>query len=301
MARARKTARRTAGRKREAARTARARPRSRQVAEEPGVPPSSEEKASPEHAAPTEREAADRAGSERRAVSAAPRAVVGYQRWDDLLMLHWEVAPDALRPLVPEPLELDLFGGRAFVSLTPFTMIGARLRGLPPLPLIGQFHELNLRTYVSVDGVPGLWFLSLDAASAPAAAIARATLGLPYFRARMERGTQGRAHEFRSVRLLPSRASASFAARWSVGAIVPDPPGSLSGFLAERYALYSRHGGRTLRVRVRHPRWVLHETALEHVEQDVTRAAGLAVPGPPLLSRFSRGVDVEVFAPEVLG
>lgn len=230
----------------------------------------------------------------------AGRPVVGYQRWHEILMLHWEVPPAAVRPLVARGVELDLFDGRAYVSVTPFTMRRARLRGMPPLPFIAVFHELNVRTYVRVDGVAGVWFLSLDAASTAAAAIARATLGLPYFRARMSRAAAGGAHEYRSERLPPRGAPATLSARWRVGAVVPHLAGSLDDFLAERHALYTRLAGRRVRVRVRHPPWVLHEVSLERLREDVTRAAGIEVPERPVLARFSPGTDVEVLAPEVI-
>jgi len=46
-----------------------------------------------------------------------PRATpIGFQRWHDLLFLHWDLPPDVLRPLVPPRLEVDTFEGRAFVT-----------------------------------------------------------------------------------------------------------------------------------------------------------------------------------------
>src|SRR3954465_10521356 len=100
--------------------------------------------------------------------------VIGYQRWDRLLFLHFEVQQEALRALLPPRLELDTYEGRAFVSLTPFTVDGARLRGMPMLPGISRFHELNVRTYVRRGDDRGVWFFSLAAASPAPAAIARA-------------------------------------------------------------------------------------------------------------------------------
>jgi uncharacterized protein YqjF (DUF2071 family) len=265
--------RRTAGRRREAARTARARGRR------------------------GGRDDLARAGAAR----PSDRPVVGYQRWDELLFLHWPLPPAAVRALVDPRLELDLLDGEAWISLTPFTVRGARLRVLPPLPTASTFDELNLRTYVRAGGVPGVWFFSLDAASAAAAAIARATLGLPYFRARMARSASDRVHHYRSERLAPRPGPASFEARWRVGAPAPVSPRSPDRFLSERYALYTTLAGALLRVRVRHPPWILHDASVEHLHETVTRAAGLAVSAPPALSRFSPGVDVEVLAPEPVG
>jgi uncharacterized protein len=110
---------------------------------------------------------------------------VMYQTWDQLLFLHWPVAAERLRPLIAPQLSLDTFEGRAWVSMTPFTMRGIRPICLPSLPLVSRSHELNVRTYVLLDGVPGVWFFSLDASNTLVVFGARVALGLPYFRAHM--------------------------------------------------------------------------------------------------------------------
>jgi uncharacterized protein YqjF (DUF2071 family) len=227
------------------------------------------------------------------------RTVVGYQGWHDILFVHWPVAAESLRASVDRRLEIDRFEGIAYVSLTPFTVRGARLRGAPPLPFLRTFHELNLRTYVRTSGGdPGVWFFSLDAASALAAALARTGLGLPYCAARISRSIDGRSHEYRSDRVAP-RPPASFSARWSVGEILPDRPGSLERFLVERYALYAVKLGRLLRVRVRHPPWVLQEARVERLAETVSAAAGIAPATDHRLAQFSTGVEVEFLAPEL--
>ena len=97
------------------------------------------------------------------------------QDWHHLLFLHWEIPPQELQPLVPPELTIDTFDGIAYVGLIPFTLIGVRPVGVPPLPRVSSFHEVNVRTYVHSGGRdPGVWFFSLDASSAIAVAAARA-------------------------------------------------------------------------------------------------------------------------------
>ena len=110
------------------------------------------------------------------------------QNWNDLLFAHWELPTETLRRLVPSQLELDLFNGKAYVAVTPFWINGLRPRYLPPMPVISQFAELNVRTYVSYKGIPGVYFFSLDAANLPAVWSARAATGCPIFmqRCRLE-------------------------------------------------------------------------------------------------------------------
>jgi len=230
----------------------------------------------------------------------APR--VGFQRWDKLLFLHWELPPDVLRPLVHRRLELDTFDGRAFVSITPFTVRGARLRALPPLPGLSDFHEVNARTYVHLAGEdPAVWFFSLDAASALAAALARASLRLPYCYARMSRGEAGGRMTYEAARVLPA-APAGLSASWAVaGEPAPARPGTLEHFLTERYLLFSRAFGQKLfRLQVHHAPWPLQRVESLEVAQTLSTADGLPpLRGPPL-SQYSEGVDVDFFPPTVV-
>jgi uncharacterized protein YqjF (DUF2071 family) len=81
-----------------------------------------------------------------------------HQHWGSLLFMHWPVPVDLLRPLVPDPLVVDAYGDLAWVGITPFTMWGVRPAFTPPLPYLSESHELNVRTYVHLDGVPGSGF-----------------------------------------------------------------------------------------------------------------------------------------------
>ena len=105
----------------------------------------------------------------------------GYQHWRRLFFAHWRVNSAALRPLVPDPLSIDDYDGSAYISLTPFVIEAARPFGAPPAVGL-RFPETNVRTYVRLHGdEPGVYFLSMGAASLLAVTGARAGLGLPYF------------------------------------------------------------------------------------------------------------------------
>src|SRR2546425_10260967 len=104
-----------------------------------------------------------------------------FQRWADLLFLHWIVPADQITPLLPPVLTLDTFEGHAYIGLVPFTMTGVRPVWAPPVAPLSDFHETNVRTYVHLKGRdPGVWFFSLDAANTIAVRIARAVCKLPY-------------------------------------------------------------------------------------------------------------------------
>jgi len=108
------------------------------------------------------------------------------QTWEDLLFAHWRVPLEAVRAHVPHELEVELHDGSAWLGITAFRLTGLRARGLPPLPGLSSFLELNVRTCVrAADDKPGIWFFSLDASSRLAVEAARRAYKLPYFHARI--------------------------------------------------------------------------------------------------------------------
>jgi len=204
------------------------------------------------------------------------------QTWHDLLFCHWRVAPETLRGLVPRELEIETFGGAAWLGVTPFLLTHLRLRHLPPLPLVSRFLEVNVRTYVRAEGRAGIWFFSLDAASRLAVEGARATYHLPYFHARMERRA-GREIAFRS-----ERDGAALDVTYAAGAAERTPEsGSLEAFLVERYCLYAHHRGRLYRADIHHPPWRLRETEAE-LRRNTLPPPPLDLRGAPLLHLGAR-------------
>jgi uncharacterized protein YqjF (DUF2071 family) len=221
------------------------------------------------------------------------------QTWADVLFCHWPVAAAALRDHVPAGLRLDLFDGTAWLSLAPFEVRGTRPRGTLPPPVLSRFPELNVRTYVTAGGRPGIWFFSLDAASLLAVAAARELYRLPYFRARMTSAGDGPWIEYRSERRDPRGAPARFEARYRpAGGVRQAAPGSLEAWLVERYRLYTvGDGGRILAGDIHHEPWTLQDAEAEIRVDTMTAPLGIERAGAPML-QFARRQDV-VFWPLV--
>jgi uncharacterized protein YqjF (DUF2071 family) len=223
------------------------------------------------------------------------RPWVGRQSWHDLLFAHWPVPAAAVRGLVPPGLDVDQHGGTSWVGVVPFRMTGVAPRGLPDLPGISAFAELNVRLYVQRDGKPGVWFLSLDAASALAVWTARRFFHLPYFHARMSVAGQ------ESVRYSSQREAPAvrFEARYGPTAPVYQArPGSLEHFLTERYCLYAQApDGSLRRLEIHHQPWPLQGASAEISCNELLAPHSLEVSGPPLL-HFARRLDVVMWSPE---
>lgn len=221
------------------------------------------------------------------------------QSWHDLLFAHWPVDASMLRPHIPEELKIDTFEGQAWLGIVPFSMSGVRLRWTPPIPWLSAFPELNVRTYVTAQDKPGVWFFSLDAANALAVATARVTFHLPYFRAGMK-CTEFRGWiEYKSRRSHAGAREAQLDGRYrGVGEFLEPSPGTLIYFLTERYCLYSADSsGRIYRGEIQHPPWLLQAGEAHFAHNTMAEAAGLSLPAEEPLLHFARRQDMVAWAP----
>jgi uncharacterized protein len=220
------------------------------------------------------------------------------QRWHDVLFVHWPVDEERLRARVPPPLGLDRFEGQSWLGVVPFRMSHVAPRGMPPVPALSSFPELNVRTYVTVDGRPGVYFFSLDAARLIAVLGARVVFGLPYFMASMRvevRPTPGgREVRYRSRRRWSRGSPAAFEARYRPTGPMRHPvPGSLEWFLTERYCLYVvNRRSQVRRLEIHHRPWPLQPAEAEVRVNTMASAAGIPLPDIAPLVHFGRRQDV---------
>jgi uncharacterized protein YqjF (DUF2071 family) len=215
-------------------------------------------------------------------------------RWHDLLFMHWPLRPEALRPLIPPSLHLDTFDGAAWLGVIPFHMTGVRPHYLPALPWFSAFPELNVRTYVTVEGKPGVWFFSLDATNALAVRGARFLFRLPYHDARMVSVRRTGVVYYSSCRTHHGAAAAELVARYRpIGPAAPAPEGSIDRWLTDRYCLYAanRRGG-VWRCEINHARWPLQPAEAEIERNTMCAPLRLSLPSPPPLLHFAERLEV---------
>lgn len=228
-------------------------------------------------------------------------SIAGYQTWSDLLFVHWRVPAAELRPLLPPEVVVDEFDGSAWIGLVLFHMSGVRPWWFPTLPGVSEFHETNVRTYVTCRGEPGVWFFSLEAANSLAVRVARWRWRLRYFFAEMSIARRDSQIEYHSRRLSPPLGQTDVAAE--IGDWLPNGgpqgearPGTLEFFLAERYLLFTELApGRIARGQVHHRPYPLQTATLQRCEQSLLSAAGINVATPPAHVLFSPGVSVDIF------
>ncbi|MFN0195744.1 MAG: YqjF family protein [Planctomycetaceae bacterium] len=218
------------------------------------------------------------------------------QSWCDLLFAHWPISVAAVRHLVPPELEIDEFDGTSWIGIVPFRMEGVSPRPLPDLPWLSAFPELNVRLYVTHQGKPGVWFLSLDATNRLAIWGAKMFFHLPYFHADMRVDVTDREVHYRSVRT-PRYGGNRFQATYQpVSSPHESQPGTLEHFLTERYCLYSQSpSGAIYRCEVHHHPWPLQRAEGEIEVNELFRGFVDLPPAPPTLLHFARRLDVVVW------
>lgn len=237
---------------------------------------------------------------------------VMHQVWHDLAFLHWPVPAAELRQAMPTNLPLDTFGGQAYLAVVPFRMSGVRPRWVPPVPGVSAFPELNVRTYVTVDGKPGVYFFSLDAGNKLAVRVARRLFHLPYFDAHMTMRTTRTAQRdpaegdeiiYSSERTHAGAPAAALHARYRpVAPVEYAARGSLEEWLTERYCMYPvDERGRIYRGEIHHEPWPLQRATAELTACTMSSPIGVPLQGPPPLVHFVRRLEVVVWPLQKIG
>lgn len=212
--------------------------------------------------------------------------------WRHVLFANWPIEPRIVEPHLPEALSLDTHGGRAWLSVVPFTNVDVRPRIFPPgtgLPL----PELNLRTYVRYDDTPGVYFFSLDAQGILAVLGARTFHHLPYYYASIDLVHENDGVRFTSRRRHPGARPVHFQATYRpTGSSLSAESGTLAWFLTERYRYYTEAPDGTIRhAAIRHDPWPLYDVEVDIEENTLFRANGFETPGSEPVHFYSPGVD----------
>lgn len=223
------------------------------------------------------------------------------QRWSDLLFLHWPIDPAVIQARLPRGLHVDTFDGSGWIGIVPFAMQRVRPVGLPPLPWISWFLELNVRTYVHDGfGRPGVWFFSLDCNQPIAVEVARRFFHLPYNHARMSARLDGRDILYTSRRAGCANTS-SFRYRRPTQA-EPARERTLEWFLVERYLLFTADARERLCCgRVHHKPYRIEKLDDAAWTAEPIGENGFTIPtGPPTSTLVAEPVDVEIYPLERL-
>ncbi|MFB6078915.1 MAG: YqjF family protein [Halarchaeum sp.] len=217
--------------------------------------------------------------------------------WRDVCVASYAVDPGVVADTLPDGLAVDTFDGDAYLSVVPFVMADVRPYRFPRA-VAPTFGELNLRTYVTGAGGPGVYFYNLDATDRLGVRLARATYRLPYYDASQRIVRRGDRIEFESERTHRGVPPCSFDATYApTRSPTPADAGSLTAFLLERYRFYVEGSGTLLRGEVEHDPWRACEATLDVGENDLFAVNGFREPSGDPHVVYSPGVEVTAHSP----
>lgn len=214
-------------------------------------------------------------------------AWIYYQEWNRALFLHWQIPKELLLPLVPQNTALHLFDNAAWISIVAFTMEKIRPRRLPALTFLSDFHEVNIRTYVTVNNKPGVYFLKIEAEKLIAAQTARFLSGLPYEHAFIHRHTAALQHEYK---VHNKSKSPELDAIFIPGEQIENKS-AIDIFLTEKYCLYQQIKNKVYRYEIHHKPWRLQTVKLVHLKTNY-QVGNISLEKMPHLAHYSDGVQV---------
>jgi uncharacterized protein YqjF (DUF2071 family) len=216
------------------------------------------------------------------------------QQWNDLAFIHWSIDKDWLATQLPNGLELDLYDGNAWIGIVPFSMKGVTLRGFPAPKFLCDFPEINLRTYVTKNEKPGVWFFSLDVPNALAVWAARTFFHLPYYKAQIETSVDKNHIEYHF-----KRNEIEFDGTYTPGSLINTSSESFEYWSTERYCLYSANSkGELFRAEIHHPQWPLQSASIKIRKNTFLTNLPIGEMHPSVL--FSKSIDVAVYDLEKL-
>jgi hypothetical protein len=229
------------------------------------------------------------------------------QRWNDLLYAHWPVPAKSIEALLPEWLEADTFQGSAWLGAVPFWLDRIKIRGVPPIPGLRHFPDLNLRTYVRdrFTGTPGFHCFSVDSNNLIAVAAAHLVYHLPYCLAEMRLETRSeREFAFYSRRRFSRRQVIFKACYRGLGPSSKTAEvraGTFERFIAERNCVFSTNrSGEPIRANLHHVPWPLEEAEAEIERNDLAAAVGIELPNMEPVLHYSRRLALYIWPAELL-
>lgn len=234
--------------------------------------------------------------------------------WEHLVFLTFDCPLTLLAPHVPRGTTLDIWDGRAFVSLVAFLFRNTRVRGIA-IPCHQTFEEVNLRFYVRRVMPNGelrraVVFLKELVPKRAIAAVARSVYNEPYVAVPMSHVIELDGSRGGRVEYFWKWRGESFGVRARVPASEPaaTAPDSLAAFITEHYWGYTRQrDGGTLEYEVTHPRWPVWEPSSWMMEGNMAALYGadfaemlaaqpasvLVARGSPITVGDGRRIDVD--------
>ena len=182
--------------------------------------------------------------------------------WEDLIISTFEADKDILKKHLPQNTELDLFNGKALMSIVAFTFSKVRFFGIK-VPFHQKFGQINFRFYVKskINGAKGVVFIKEFAPKPIIALTANIFYNEPYFTKRIkfniDTDNNNKIIKY-SYKDIDIKTIAEPTTK-------PLTKNSLEEFVVDRYVAFVKSKtSKTLLYRIHHKPWRLYKTT--HIE-----------------------------------
>jgi uncharacterized protein YqjF (DUF2071 family) len=206
-----------------------------------------------------------------------------YQEWNKAIFFHWEVEPEVVKPLLPNSVTLDMIDNKAWISLVAFDMNHIGVKNLPKIPHISDFHEINIRTYITCKDKPSVYFLSMEGSKRASCKMLKAFSKFPYVHSKMERNDfnyqSTNSNENNSFEVLYRTKMKSYQKN------------KTDRWLTERYAVFQEYKNSLIEYDVHHVEWPLEEIIIKDLKIDYPKFNHLITNKPDRM-HYSEGVKV---------
>lgn len=217
------------------------------------------------------------------------------QTWIDSLFIHYPVKREVLQKFVPVVFPIDTYNGVGWISIVPYLTSAMRPRIFPSLPGVRQFPGYNVRTYVIVNGRPGVYFFSLAAANWFATTAAKTFFRLPYYYLNIHMDNHEDIVFFNSHPLKHNGAQLICHYK-PISKPIPASKGSLDEWLIERYCLYTTNKrGVPFRCNILHHPWLLQDVEVDFHKNNIVSAFNLTTEINEPIMHFSKRAEVRIW------
>lgn len=218
------------------------------------------------------------------------------QQLQNVLFLHWEVPAHWLTSRLPAELELDLYEGKAWISAVLLKAVGTHVRGMPVMPGMQTFLQLNVRTYVRCGKRRGVYFFSMDSNSRTAVQVASLGGFLPYRQASIKMAKHEKQIVFKSSASGKANVSENIELDYKPRKTVIEPT-TLESWLTERYSLWTNPKERLYRLDISHPPWRLHYVEGNIHKNSLAQFLPVQLHRLRPIAHYSDTIEVLLYAP----
>ncbi len=231
------------------------------------------------------------------------RPFSGAQKEQHVLFLHYRVAPELLRPLVPDELELQLIDGSAWVAVIGLRVDSIHVGRFRVPRVLGSFPEIDAAALVSDQGRGGLHFIGIEGAHRFGSWLTRVSTGLPYryARTRLHRTNADGAvtwHISSGPRWVRGGAAAAFDAWFTPAQSLPWNQCHEAARLAAQYSAFMVRHGKVKELDEVHHAWKLNAVELELRSNSIPASFGLPLIVEPSLRHYSQGEAIISWLPK---